>query len=164
MRTVSTRLLSAVRSLSPVSLAGFGLLVAVRALTLPRSLWEMDEFLFSGAIGRFEPLQHRPHPPGYPLTVGLGKLFALVFPSHFVSLVALAVVSSLVGYWALVSAFRRISGGAGGTLAGDRAAGGGGRASLPALARNARSGSAPHVGPAGADVHRPGPRRRRGPA
>ncbi|MFY9823674.1 MAG: hypothetical protein WAM82_19995, partial [Thermoanaerobaculia bacterium] len=110
---VSTRLLAAVHRLSPLALAGFVLVAAVRALTLPRSLWEMDEFLFSGAIGRFAPLRHRPHPPGYPLTVGLGKLFALVFHNHFVSLVALAVVSSLVGYWALVVAFRRIAGGAG---------------------------------------------------
>ncbi|HSS75899.1 MAG TPA: glycosyltransferase family 39 protein [Thermoanaerobaculia bacterium] len=110
---MSTRLLAAVHRLSPTALVGFVLVAAVRALTLPRSLWEMDEFLFSGAIGRFAPLQHRPHPPGYPLTVGLGKLFALVFPSHFVSLVALAVVSSLVGYWALFVAFRRIAGGPG---------------------------------------------------
>ena len=111
---MSTRLLAAVRRLSPAALAGLVLVAAVRALTLPRSLWEMDEFLFSGAVGRFAPLHHRPHPPGYPLTVGLGKLFALVFHNHFVSLVALAVVSSLVGYWALVVAFRRIAGGAGG--------------------------------------------------
>jgi 4-amino-4-deoxy-L-arabinose transferase-like glycosyltransferase len=110
---VSTRLLAAVHRLSPVALLGFVVVAAVRALTLPRSLWEMDEFLFSGAIGRFAPLHHRPHPPGYPLTVGLGKLFALVFHSHFVSLVALAVVSSLVGYWALLVAFRRIAGGPG---------------------------------------------------
>src|SRR5436305_4028387 len=109
--TVSTRLRAAVQGLSPAALLGFVLVAAARALTLPRSLWEMDEFLFSGAVGRFAPLHHRPHPPGYPLTVGLGKLFALVFPSHFVSLVALAVVSSLVGYWALVAAFRRIAGG-----------------------------------------------------
>ncbi len=111
---VSTRLLAAVRRISPAALAGFVLVAAVRALTLPRSLWEMDEFLFSGAVGRFAPLHHRPHPPGYPLTVGLGKLFALVFHNYFESLVALAVVSSLVGYWALFAAFRRIAGGAGG--------------------------------------------------
>ncbi len=110
---VSTRLLAAVHRLSPTALAGFVLVGLVRALTLPRSLWEMDEFLFSSAVGRFNPLSHRPHPPGYPLTVGLGKLFALVFHNHFVSLVALAVVSSLVGYWALVVAFRRIAGGPG---------------------------------------------------
>src|SRR5436309_4315501 len=109
--TVSTRLRAAVQRLSPAALLGFVLVAAARALTLPRSLWEMDEFLFSGAVGHFAPLLHRPHPPGYPLTVGLGKLFALVFPSHFISLVALAVVSSLVGYWALVAAFRRIAGG-----------------------------------------------------
>jgi hypothetical protein len=119
---VSTRLLAAVHRLSPVALLGFVVVAAVRALTLPRSLWEMDEFLFSGAIGRFAPLHHRPHPPGYPLTVGLGKLFALVFHSHFVSLVALAVVSSLVGYWALVVAFRRIAGGAAGGPGAERVA------------------------------------------
>lgn len=107
---MSTRLLAAVHRLTLPSLLGFVLVAAVRASTLPRSLWEMDEFLFSGAIGRFSPLSHRPHPPGYPLTVGLGKVFALVFQNHFVSLVALAVVSSLVGYWALVVAFRRIAG------------------------------------------------------
>ncbi|HEX4965321.1 MAG TPA: glycosyltransferase family 39 protein [Thermoanaerobaculia bacterium] len=107
---VSTRLRAAVQQISVPALLGFVLVAVARALTLPRSLWEMDEFLFSGAVGRFAPLNHRPHPPGYPLTVGLGKLFALVFQNHFVSLVALAVVSSLVGYWALVSAFRRIAG------------------------------------------------------
>ena len=99
---VSTRLLAAVHRLSLPSLLGFVLVAAVRALTVPRSLWEMDEFLFSGAIGRFAPLSHRPHPPGYPLTVGLGKLFALVFPSHFVSLVALAVVCFVGAYIAFM--------------------------------------------------------------
>src|SRR5947209_1658257 len=109
--TVSTRLRAAVHGLSPAALLGFVLVAAARARTLPRRLWWMDEFLFSGAVRRFAPLHHRPHPPGYPLTVGLGKLFALVFQNHFVSLVALAVVSSLVGYWALVRAFHGIAGG-----------------------------------------------------
>ena len=82
----------------------------MRALTLPRSLWEMDEVLFARAIERFDPLSHRPHPPGYPLLVGLGKAFNLVFHDPFVSLVALSFVSSLVGFVALVAAFRRIAG------------------------------------------------------
>jgi len=95
---------------SPAVLAGFAAVVLVRVLTLPRSLWEMDEVLFARAVEHFDPLSHRPHPPGYPLLVGLGKAFNLVFHDPFVSLVALSFVSSLVGYAALVAAFRRIAG------------------------------------------------------
>ena len=97
---------------SPAALAGFALVLLVRLLTLPRSLWEMDEVLFARAVERFEPLTHRPHPPGYPVVIGLGKLLNLVFHDPFTSLVALSLISSLVGYWALVAAFRRIAGGA----------------------------------------------------
>ena len=100
------------RLATPAALAGFALVALVRALTLPRSLWEMDEVLFVRAIQRFDPLRHHPHPPGYPLVVGLGKLLDLAFHDPFASLVALSLISSLVGYWALVAAFRRIAGGA----------------------------------------------------
>lgn len=95
---------------SALTLGGFVLVVLVRALTLPGSLWELDEMLFVLSIERFEPLAHHPHPPGYPLLVGLGKLFALVFGDPFRSLVALSFVSSLVSYPALVAAFGRIAG------------------------------------------------------
>src|SRR5215218_10125840 len=95
---------------SAAALAGFALVAVVRALTLPKSLWELDEFLFARGIVHFDPLAHQPHPPGYPLLVGLGKLFNFVFHDPFASLVALSFVSSLVGYGALVAAFRRIAG------------------------------------------------------
>ncbi|HEY0511833.1 MAG TPA: glycosyltransferase family 39 protein [Thermoanaerobaculia bacterium] len=108
---LSTALPAALRRVSPAALAGFVAVALVRALTLPRSLWEWDEILFARAVERFDPLGHQPHPPGYPLLVGLGKLFNLVFHDPFASLVALSFVSSLVGYWALVAAFRRIAGG-----------------------------------------------------
>lgn len=98
------------RRISWTVLAGFGAVVLARVLTLPSSLWEMDEVLFARAIEHFDPLSHRPHPPGYPLLVGLGKLFDLVFHDPFTSLVALSFVSSLVSYVALVAAFRRIAG------------------------------------------------------
>jgi len=93
----------------PVLLSGL-LLAVVRALTLPRSLWEYDEHLFASAIRRFEPLIHHPHPPGYPLLVGLGKALDLVFHDPFRSLVALSLVSSLVGFPALYAALRRLLG------------------------------------------------------
>jgi dolichyl-phosphate-mannose-protein mannosyltransferase len=98
------------RRISLAAVAGFAVVAVVRALTLPRSLWELDEMLFARAVEQFDPLTHRPHPPGYPLLVGLGKLFNLVFDDPFTSLVALSFVSSLVGYAALVAAFRRIGG------------------------------------------------------
>lgn len=101
---------TAAGSVSIFALAGFGLLVLVRALTLPGSLWEFDEMLFALSLERFEPWAYHPHPPGYPLLVGLGNLFGIVFRDPFRSLVALSFVSSLVSYPALVSAFRRIAG------------------------------------------------------
>ena len=96
--------------MSAAALGGFALLVMVRALTLPGSLWELDEMLFALSLERFEPLAHHPHPPGYPLLVGLGNLFQLVFGDPFRSLVALSFLSSLISYPALVAAFRRIAG------------------------------------------------------
>jgi hypothetical protein len=95
------------------ALLGFGVVAAARALTLPESLWESDEIRFAQAIEKFDPIAHTPHPPGYPLLVGLGKLFALVFRDPFTSLVALAFVSTLVSYAALVVAFRRMLAGSG---------------------------------------------------
>lgn len=91
-------------------LSGLGLVAVVRLLTRPFSLWEYDEFLFVAGVERFAPAQHRPHPPGYPLLVGLGKLFRWVFGDPFHALVALAVVSSLVGFAALFAAFRSLAG------------------------------------------------------
>ena len=96
--------------LPPPPSLGFGAVAAARLLTLPRSLWECDEILFVKGVEQFDPLHHQPHPPGYPLLIGLGKLLNLVFHDPFTSLVALSVISSLVGYWALVDAFRRIAG------------------------------------------------------
>lgn len=98
------------RGISISALLGFVAVAAARLLTLPRSAWELDETLFMSGVLDFEPLRHHPHPPGYPLLIGLGKLFAFVFDDPFRSLVALSVVASLVGYGALVSAFRRLGG------------------------------------------------------
>src|SRR6185369_8264771 len=90
-------------------LLGFVAVAATRLLTLPHSLWEGDEVLFVKGVLAFDPLHHQPHPPGYPLLIGLGKLVNLLLHDPFASLVALSVLSSLVGYLALVDAFRRMA-------------------------------------------------------
>lgn len=94
---------------SPAALLGFALVAAARLLTLPESLWEWDEILFVKGIESYDPLHHQPHPPGYPLLIGLGKLLNLFLHDPFVSLVTLNVVCSLIGYAALVSAFGRLA-------------------------------------------------------
>ena len=106
------------------ALAGFLAVAAARLLTLPRSIWEWDEIHFLQGVIEFDPVRHHPHPPGYPLLIGLGKVFAFVLRDPYWGLVALSVVASLVGYGALVSAFRRL-GGEPGTPAADRLAVGG---------------------------------------
>ncbi len=93
----------------PAAFAGFAAVTAARLLTLPRRLWEMDEVLFSRAVRRFGPLEHRPHPPGYPLFVGLGKVINLALHNALASLILLSLLASLIGYWALFAAFRRIA-------------------------------------------------------
>jgi hypothetical protein len=94
---------------TPIALAGLASVAAARLLTLPKTLWEYDEVLFVRGVKRFDPLQHRPHPPGYPLVVGLGKLFAAIAGSPFAGLVASSVVASLVGYLALVDLYGRLT-------------------------------------------------------
>src|SRR5438093_9362603 len=76
-----------------------------RLATLPKTFWEGDELLFSAAITKFDPWSSRPHPPGYPLYVGLGK-FAALFTDPFHALVALSVIASVIGFVALAITFR----------------------------------------------------------
>ncbi|HEX7182646.1 MAG TPA: DUF2723 domain-containing protein [Thermoanaerobaculia bacterium] len=109
MKGVSLSRSARLSRLSPAILLGLGVIAAVRLLTLPHSLWEWDEILFVWGVEHFDPLHHRPHPPGYPLLIGLGKAFNVIFRDAFVSLVALNVLSCLVGYLALAAAYRRMA-------------------------------------------------------
>jgi hypothetical protein len=91
-------------------LLGLAAVAAARLLTLPKSLWEWDEVLFVRGVVHFDPLHHSPHPPGYPLLIGLGKVLAWITGDPFTGLVALSVISSLVGFVALATAFRSFAG------------------------------------------------------
>lgn len=93
-----------------VWLLGLATVAAARLLTLPKSLWEWDEVLFVRGVVHFDPLHHSPHPPGYPLLIGLGKVMAWITGDPFTGLVALSVISSCVGFLALASAFRSVVG------------------------------------------------------
>ena len=93
------------RAWSPWLLLGLAAVAAARLLTLPRSIWEWDEVLFVRGVVHFDPLHHSPHPPGYPLLIGLGKVMAWITGDPFSALVVLSVISSCVGFVALAAAF-----------------------------------------------------------
>ena len=78
-----------------------------RLATMPITFWEGGELLFAAAVQKFDPWSSRPHPPGYPLYVGLGKFFAL-FADPFAALVTISVVASVIGFVALSIAFNHL--------------------------------------------------------
>ena len=85
------------------------LIIAVsRWASAPKTFWESDELLFAAAVKKFEPLASHPHPPGYPLYVGIGKLAAAITGDIFVALVAVSFIACVVGFVALALTFRRI--------------------------------------------------------
>lgn len=82
----------------------------IRLVTRQATHWEFDEYLFRMGVESFEPLRHHPHPPGYPLLIGLGQAIDLVVNDPFFSLMALAWLSSVVGFFAFAMALREITG------------------------------------------------------
>jgi hypothetical protein len=96
--------------LRPLELGGALAVLVSRLLTLPRSPWELDELLFTRAVIDFDPVQGRPHPPGYPLLVGLGKLVHLMVADPWLSLVVLSVIASVIGCVAFARAASRFTG------------------------------------------------------
>ncbi len=85
---------------------GAAIVLVTRILTMPRTPWENDEFLFLEGVREFDPSKYHPHPPGFPLFILLGKAFDAVFGDPFRGLVALGVVSSVIGFVAMARTFR----------------------------------------------------------
>lgn len=81
-----------------------------RLVTIPQTLHEFDETLFVRGVIEHDPWKHHPPPPGYPLFMAVGKLFALVIGDPFVALVALSTISSIIGFVVLARAFGAIAG------------------------------------------------------
>src|SRR5687767_15303876 len=93
----------------PVSLIAAAYLAA-HLFSLARSLEDIDSINFALGLRDFDVAQHQPHPPGYPLYIGIGHValglvrLALprVLPSTAEAL-ALALLSTLAGAVAVVS-------------------------------------------------------------
>jgi Dolichyl-phosphate-mannose-protein mannosyltransferase len=68
---------------------------ATRFLAMAGSLWDWDEALFTLAMRGFDVTKHHPHPPGFPVFIGLGHLFRLVTPSDFRALQAMSLLAGM---------------------------------------------------------------------
>jgi hypothetical protein len=85
---------------------GAALVLVSRILTAPRTPWENDEFLFAEAVRNFDPSRYHPHPPGFPLLVLIGKVFAWFVHDPWRALVVLSIVAAPIGFVAIARAFR----------------------------------------------------------
>ncbi|HEV7574389.1 MAG TPA: hypothetical protein VGQ21_23055 [Thermoanaerobaculia bacterium] len=85
---------------------GAVLVLVSRILTAPRTPWENDEFLFAEAVKNFDPSRYHPHPPGFPLLVLIGKVFAWFIHDPWRALVVFSIVAAPIGFVAISRAFR----------------------------------------------------------
>lgn len=86
--------------------------IAIAALhlsSIPLTIWEYDECIFARGVERYEPLQHRPHPPGFPLYMAAAKLLA-PFHDPFRAMQIVNAIAVMAGFFAFALAFRETSG------------------------------------------------------
>jgi len=85
---------------------GAVLVLVSRIVTAPRTPWENDEFLFAEAVRHFDPSRYHPHPPGFPLLVLMGKVFAGFIHDPWRALVVFSIIAAPIGFVAIARAFR----------------------------------------------------------
>lgn len=68
-------------------------------MTLPQTFWQSEEVRFARALLTFDPMQQQPEPPGYPLYIGIGRLFNLFIRDPFFTLLALSLIAAVAGAW-----------------------------------------------------------------
>jgi len=90
----------------------FAILFVVIALSrgwaVSGSMWDWDEALFARSVLEFDVPAHRPHPPGFPLYVALGKIVNLVVHDPFRSLQFVNLFFAVLLFPATVSMAREV--------------------------------------------------------
>jgi len=82
-------------------------LTAIFALR-PLSPFEWDEWLFMRALDLYDPASHFPHPPGYPVYVGAGRLLRVLVGDPVVTLQLLSVIATGLAFLCLWRLARRL--------------------------------------------------------
>jgi hypothetical protein len=69
-----------------------------RFLAKAFTLWEWDEILFCLGMRDFDIALHHPHPPGFPIYIGLAKLVRFVADSDFHALQAINLTAAILAF------------------------------------------------------------------
>ncbi|HWS72823.1 MAG TPA: hypothetical protein VN605_11945 [Thermoanaerobaculia bacterium] len=86
-----------------------GLLCALsRFASMARSLWDWDETLLCLGMRSYNVAQHHPHPPGFPIFIGLAKLVRVVLHDDFRSLQAVSLVAGMLLFPAMLMLGREL--------------------------------------------------------
>jgi hypothetical protein len=85
--------------------------LASRLLLLSNGPWEQDEALLACGVVDFDPANHTPLPPGFPLWIFLGRLvLSLGVADPLVALQLASTVLSVLGCWSLVGLWEELAG------------------------------------------------------
>ncbi|HEV8661144.1 MAG TPA: hypothetical protein VGS96_21280 [Thermoanaerobaculia bacterium] len=77
------------------------LCAASRFLALARSMWDWDEALFCLGMREYDVTRHHPHPPGFPVYIGMAKIARLVVPGDFRALQIINLVAGILVFPAI---------------------------------------------------------------
>ncbi len=108
-RDATTRALAGIRR-QPwlvASLLAYGVLLMIFR---PASPFEWDEVLFQRSLDDYNIIKHAPHPPGYPLYVGVAKAVRWLVRDPLLALQLVAVVAALVALAAVYRLAVRLEG------------------------------------------------------
>ena len=87
-------------------------LAAVCALSrfaaMARSLWDWDETLLCLGMRAYDVASHHPHPPGFPVFIGLAKVARLVLHDDFRSLQAVSLLAGMLLFPAMLMLAREL--------------------------------------------------------
>jgi len=74
---------------------------ATRFLAMARSLWDWDEALFCLGMRSYDVTSHHPHPPGFPVYIGLGRIVRTIVHSDFRALQAVNLIAGMLVFPAI---------------------------------------------------------------
>src|SRR5262245_4354751 len=66
----------------------------IKIATVPASLWEWDDMLFARALSDYDVTAHSPHPPGFPLFIGITKPFFWLLKDEYAALTVVSLIFS----------------------------------------------------------------------
>lgn len=72
------------------------LCAATRFLAKARSLWDWDEALLTMAMRDYDVSMHHPHPPGFPVFIGMARVARLFIDSDFHALQAVNLLAAML--------------------------------------------------------------------